>query len=280
MKIVKERVYRIEIFDVMLRTKLHFKKNIEVVRDNVRKQIKCKDTGIIDTFYDFKTMKDSQGNGMHLCSMVARDVKKFIKANQSFEFNKYPVSISPQTNIINVKHILSHPNYDAKAIDINSCYWNVAFKLGFISAKTHEHGISNSNWKLARNISIGALAKSLILEEYTNGVLVGVKRKEKDLQIRQINAWIKWSVYDMIAELIKILDNKFYMVFTDCIYVDIENEQIAKDFFTSYGLDFKTKHTFIDEIENGYLKWQYAGDGDKIQSMLITKNNTFDPNKL
>ena len=277
---IKQRIHKMEIFDIMLRNKIYFKKNIEVVRDNVRKQIKCKDTGSTDTFFDFKTMKDSQGNGMHICSMVARDVKKFIEANPSFDFAKYPVSISPQTNIINTKHILSHPNYDAKAIDINSCYWNVAFKLGFISAKTHAYALTNNNWKLARNISIGALAKVLIVEEYTDGILVGRKRKEKDLKIRQINAWIKWSVYDMMVKLIKLLDNKFYMVFTDCIYVDLHNEQITKDFFTSYGLDFKIKHTFIDEIENGYIHWQYAGEGDKIHSMLIANNNTFDPNKL
>jgi hypothetical protein len=150
------------------------------------------------------------------------------------------------------------------SIDINDCYWQTAYNMGFITKKTYEKGLEKKAWKVGRNASIGSLCKTEMVTTYKNGMIVRgedkrLKRRviHRDERYQHVRHNIIGYVHDMFMELTKQLGEDFFMFLTDCVFTTIEKKQFVEDFFRDCGYKCKYK-TFefmgIDK-EDRVISW-------------------------
>jgi len=125
--------------------------------------------------------------------------------------------------------------------DVNHAYWRIAFIKGIISEKTYHSGLeANSKALIQSTISI------LGREKRFNFHSEGEPTKEiitqtKDIGTRKVYTYIRWTCYNYMFELSKLLGDDFFCWKTDGIYYHDteENKKIVCDYFNKNNLTYK-----------------------------------------
>ena len=185
------------------------------------------------------------GSGYHISNIVKADIKKWLN-NPDNVLIKRERDYTEQ--IFNLDNIEKNINNVLVSIDINDCYWQTAYNLGFITQKTFDKGLTKKEWKVGRNASIGSLCKTETIVTFKDGVVArdsfGKLKKRvirRDENHQHIRHNIIGFVYDMFIELADILGEDFYMVLTDCVFTTMRKKKIVEDFFKSKGYSSKSK---------------------------------------
>jgi hypothetical protein len=201
--------------------------------------------------------------GAFLVQMVQRDVDKYIANLGIPKFEKTPDV--QQFNIAKIKNsIKSDKPLAVIGIDINACYWNVAYKLGYISESLYERGL-NLGKKKGLLISIGCLNKLPIIKKYEYGVLI---EKTYDYQFHNQYSPFYWNIlaytHDLMMESYGLFREDWYMFLTDCIFVDYKRRKDIQSFLESKGFKFKMHQIHFKSFENGKLDWfDFKDQSDK-----------------
>lgn len=185
-----------------------------------------------------------RGQGFHICASVKNEIEKWIKENKGFDYKKYEL---PDYNeqIFNLKKIEKNIGKTMVGIDVNGCYFNTMFKLGYISQRAYDMAYKKADeWKTGRNASVGMLAKEIVytLYDFKDGVRWRMDRIIiADKKKHAIRHHIIGYVWKTFQDLFKELNGDFYMFLTDCIYVDPKHLKKVTKFFEKKGYTSKYK---------------------------------------
>lgn len=212
----------------------------------------------------FGTAKNNQLiDGAFLVQMVQREIDIYIDEKGIPKFNKVPDV--QQFNIEKIRqNIKSDKPLAVIGIDINACYWNVAFKLGYISEKLYERGLKMGK-KQGLLISIGCLNKLPIIKRYEHGVLI---EKTHDYAFHAKYSPFYWNIiehtYDLMMDSFEVFNENWYMFLTDCIFVDYKKKNEVQQYLIDKGFAFKTHQIQFKSFEKGKLEWfDFKDQNDK-----------------
>lgn len=197
------------------------------------------------------------GKGFHLCKFVKSDVEKYITENPNSEYIKDVKANKDleiqKANEIGLKKYLGKQIY---CLDVNNCYWETAFKMGFISKSTYLRGMKNKDWKTGRNASIGSLSKVVVASEYIKGIRQEPKIIEQETDLSPIRNAIVNHVHGLFLDILNKLGEDWLMYFTDCVYIPYEKIKEVQDFFISHGYETKLSTYQLDSYdEQGNVYW-------------------------
>jgi hypothetical protein len=222
--------------------------------------------------------KDMIGKGFHLSRLVKKDVDKWLDKNID-TLQKRNRDYKEQC--FNVAAIENNLNKFLVSIDINDCYWQTIYNLGYITKNTYEMGLKKKEWKLGRNAAIGSLNKVEIITRYKNGqVMLDESGRpiriinRKDMTYQHVRHNIIGYVWDMFAALAEMLGDDFYMFLTDCVFTTYERKKEVEDFFAKYGYSCKSKSfefTNIDK-ESRTVEWIELKNSDTLKYYRYAKN--------
>lgn len=177
-----------------------------------------------------------KGNSLfsHLCKKVNRDVDEWLETFKESKSDIEKVSPVIYYNKDLIKGLVGGPS--VVGIDINACYWNIAYKLDIISKETYEFGL---NKKEARLVAIGNLAKKKYIRKY----FPDGSYTKKVILNKRIIAW--YSILVFVNTIFNRINNKcgddVVSWLTDCVYLRSDSEFIpfVEDVFKSAGLTVK-----------------------------------------
>lgn len=201
--------------------------------------------------------------GAFLVQMVQRDIDKFIDKNGIPHFEKTPDV--QQFNVEKIKSSLKEIKpKPILGLDINACYWNVAFQKGYISESLYNRGLALGK-KKALLISIGCLNKMPLIKRYEGGRLIS---KNHDLSYCARYAPFYWNIlaytHDMMMETYGLYQENWYMFLTDCIFVDAKRRKDIQQYLQRKNLTYKTHQIKFRSYEAGKLDWfDFKGQEEK-----------------
>lgn len=173
----------------------------------------------------------------YMCRMVSKDIKQVPLKELENKENYSPIKECNPKVIRSIINDDSNKNKHFVAVDIISCYWNIAFKKGFISEKTFKKG---ENLKLERNISLGSLNKRIHEIEYSDG-----KKKNETKYNSETGAiWneILKEVSIIYSEILSIIPLENYIGWeTDCIYFSDSKIELfvkVRNYLNKKGIEF------------------------------------------
>lgn len=218
--------------------------------------------------YTYGNHKEERGKGYHICKLVKNDVEQWLEQHPEFNYEKY-LNTKYKEQLFSIENIEKYLNKPMIGIDINNCYFNTIYHRQYITKRTFDMGNrKREKWKLGRNASVGALAKSEFLTLYIKGIKAHRKMflSKKDelisLKKKAIRNHVISSIYEMFLELIEgVLKGDFLMFLTDCIYVDAKYKDEVQRFFKSKGYDSKFKQfvlTKLDSERKVIVWWDYV----------------------
>lgn len=225
--------------------------------------------------YTYVDLSETAGRGFHVSKLLRRDVDEWLlddKNRQSVQKHNEPF----REQMFNIGAIEKAINYPSVAIDINDCYWNTAYKLGYITKKTHISGRRKKQWKTGRNASIGSLIKTETIVPYENGKPDYNKRKSNyaSKEHRYVRNHIIGHVHDMFFRLYEQLGPKFYMFLVDCIYTSYDNQKYIEKYFEREGYKVKSKpidFLYVDRTDR-YIWWHDYNYEEEDDAGNIIKN--------
>jgi hypothetical protein len=201
--------------------------------------------------------------------MVKKDVRNWLEefgAEMKFYNHDYKEQMFSLTNIENS---IGKPR---TMIDINECYWQtikmlpLEMKEKYITESTYISGLKKKEWKIGRNASIGALAKTTHVTRYKKGK-PDYKNRPKPIsspkEYQSVRNHVIGHVYRLFFELYELIDSKFCMFLTDCIVTEFSARKTVEDFFTKHGYTFKSKpieFLSVDRVAKRITWWDFKAE--------------------
>ena len=123
-------------------------------------------------------------------------------------------------------------------LDIRHAYWRFAYDLGYIKYKTYKKYCDDLDFKLARNIALSTLSSKKKMVYYKGGKVIN------DIICDDHQAWIiykniRYSTYNTIGELNKMLGDRCISYRVDGVTVTEDAIQIVKQYFSLRKLAFE-----------------------------------------
>lgn len=129
--------------------------------------------------------------------------------------------------------------------DVNSAYWEIAYRSGYLKKSTYEKGKDVS--KMARLVALGSLA-TMKRHYYFNGVKFLDK---KDIEVNETTRSFFFHIAKQLDDIMseawsKLPEDKRYVFWVDAFFVDSDCEGIISDVLESH--DLKYKHKEVKQI--------------------------------
>jgi len=216
--------------------------------------------------YDGKTYipfnaDDVVGKGFHLSKAVKFDVDIWLSMNADKLVRR---ERDYKEQLFNLDAIEKNINKVCVSVDINNCYWETIYKIGYITEQTYKKGLKKKEWKLGRNASIGSLDKCEMETHYKGRDMevdeLGKPKRyinRREPEYRHIRHNIIGYVYDVFLKLADQLGDDFLMFLTDCVFTTTERKAEVDAFFKAQGYNTKSKtfeYTNLDRI-NKAVEW-------------------------
>lgn len=172
--------------------------------------------------------------GMFLFGMVRKDAKNYLK--------EYDIVLPKKSAQIEYTKTLNEELFGKiTATDLNHAYWRIAYNLGIISDKTYEKGL-NDDFKSVRLAALSTMGSTKKYQIIKNGVITdNYKVIQGDESLQLVYKYIRYTCYNYMTKVKKILGRDFLCYKTDCIYyIDTaENRKKVRDFFKEKDLFMK-----------------------------------------
>lgn len=175
---------------------------------------------------------------LYIFSMVKRDALKYLSSHKIKQI-KWAPSIIYNKRFRDPDGSIQLP--DMIGTDIDSAYWNIAYRLGIISEKTFQKGMLIKN-KQILVASLSSLGRDKQYMEVSDGKLTRnsvIIAGNPDLKM--LYRKIRYTCFGYMKRLAKLMKKDFVAYKTDCIYyvASKKNVQIVRDFFDKNGIDYK-----------------------------------------
>ncbi len=127
-------------------------------------------------------------------------------------------------------------------MDINSCYFETAKMMGYVDERLYKSAYKKINeYKLARNIAIGALNKRKIIKLYNKeGKLINSYPELPDERLKAIRRSIVNYVGQFSLAVFREFPSDIFMYQTDCFYFDNAIKNKLRDFVCDHGYTVKS----------------------------------------
>ncbi len=240
------------------------KYDYEIIETKSHKQIIVHN---LKEIWEFSTGRNEYSRYLNLFSTVVRQAKSWCKNNPDKIPEYYD---SPIVNYINWD-IIKHVGKTMIHTDLNKCYAEVIYKLGYISEKTYLRLMQiPPQSKRMRQVAIGSLGTIKRRRIYKNGVKVSAKPK-KDKQLKCLHQSILKYVDDMMIDLHNELEGRLFMWLTDCAIYLPKDKKKVEDFFMERGFGFDHEMVKITEYDKEKKKiyWIKLDDPDTPKSQNL-----------
>lgn len=181
----------------------------------------------------------------NICRVVKMDAKRYLKNNPMPEYNyDHFITIDFDRKLVDtmVEGDILHE------IDINSCYWTLAYQKGFISQKTFKNYLP---YKRERLIALGNLAKVKYIKTFLKGRQRNEEKERSELAPFFFS--IICDIYDLYLKINKDINRKVYYFKTDAFIVppsyQIENK--IASILQEHGMNYKVNRLRIKEVLPG-----------------------------
>lgn len=205
--------------------------------------------------YRYVNVSEHKDQGHHISRMVQRDIDKWLEKNGD-HLPRYQDDYLEQ--MFNISSIEKATGIPSVAVDINDCYWDTIFMLGYITKRTWIAGKRKKSWKRGRNASIGALASPEYIKDYDKGKPVLGKRKKKYVPAKPEYQYIRnhviGTVYRLFYGLYQQLGTNFYMFLTDCVFTDYSKLKDVEKYLRDNGYKFKHKTIEFTKVDRKIKK--------------------------
>jgi hypothetical protein len=153
-----------------------------------------------------------------LLGQVSRAVSRFI-LKSGLEIEKIK-QVHPAVAVSRKKYRLMKDGAKFYYVDINHCFWRIAFLKGYIGEKLYEKWANEQGeLKTFRNMSLGCIKASEGRTYYIRGVRSYEIEEDKTLQCT-IYDNIRFTCYNFLGEISKEVGDNFIAYKTDGIMVD------------------------------------------------------------
>lgn len=215
-----------------------------------------------NTHFILMSTDEIKDKGYHISKIVKRDVDGFAKRVGANNVVKATKNYKEQMFCLgHIEDVIGKP---VVMLDIIGCYWQTAYKLGYITYETYLVGKRKDSWKTGRNASIGGLAKREYITPYVNG-----KRYLNGRRVVQPKKEYEWArnhiintVYSVFYRLYEcVLGRKFLMFLTDAVVTttDMAKETERRLWEEGYRCKSKTiEFTKVDRANNCIFWWDYT----------------------
>jgi len=160
--------------------------------------------------------KETRKLAINLFAQVQKNINSFYKkANFKVEKikDKHP---STKSKISNWKAL--EINEAFWYIDINHCYWRIAFLKGYINERLYKATLAKPELKIERNMSLAMIIAPKKRKYYKKGELVLEVEEDKRF-CRIIYDNIRFTAYNLMGECMKLSGKSFLGYRTDGIMV-------------------------------------------------------------
>lgn len=167
--------------------------------------------------------KENRKSIISLFAQVQKSVNKFI-VDANFDIEKVEDNFkSTKTNKDKWNRIENGEVF--WYIDINHCYWRIAFLKGYISEKLYKNTLAKSDLKIERNMSLAMIFAPKKRKYYIQGEFVVEISEEKTLW-RTLYNNIRFTAYNLMGECMELSGDSFISYRTDGIMVteDVVND--------------------------------------------------------
>lgn len=120
-------------------------------------------------------------------------------------------------------------------LDLNSAYWQIVYKLGYIDFDFYEKYQCNSDYKIVKRLCISFLARNNRKNYYVNGKEFSIICNTTAL--KQVYTNIRNTLYHIFTECSHKVDYIAYNI--DSIYIEKKDLHNVKSFFDDLGLEYK-----------------------------------------
>ena len=248
----------VDLIREMKKNKCSFK----VVTGGQSKKILFQDEGGTykkTTYYGNK--KKEHLHGVFMCNLVKKDIDNYLLKKKPIPATKE----KPSLLLYNFKEIerlcSSEKREMSYAIDINSCYFQTAYNLGFISNKTFDRGWKDRDiYKYGILASIGTLNKREVVEEYKDGELITREYEEENYNKYSPFYWaIINEVYRIMIETARLLGDDFCMWLTDCAVFKRGREKDLEKLLNDNHYSYKNFRVEFERVDKRKIYWYDFG---------------------
>jgi hypothetical protein len=171
---------------------------------------------------------------MFLFGMVRKDAKNYLK--------EYDITLPKKSAQIEYTKTLNEELFGKiTATDLNHAYWRIAYNLGIITDKTYIKGL-NEDFKSVRLAALSTMGATKKYQIIKKGVITDeYKIIQGDDNLQLVYKYIRYTCYNYMVKVKKILGRDFLCYKTDCIYyIDTtENRRKVREFFKEKDLFMK-----------------------------------------
>lgn len=191
--------------------------------------------------------------GRHLIGQLRKQIDKYLLT--------HPLPVSHPTTeqqMWNVELMQKNVGKRVKAVDINSCYWYLAYSLGFMDDNCFEKAIAKrSEWKRSMLYSIGCLNRRDAVERIIDGKRISFEVDTTFLERYSPFYWaiiqearsIMYETFDAIGA------DHWYMWITDCVVFDPEYLLTVRELFNMRDLEYKEFDVEILGVDGTTVNW-------------------------
>jgi hypothetical protein len=181
----------------------------------------------------FPNPKKNVTNNMWIFKSVIKDVKAHILTHRIRDKEKLPV------NHWNPKN----KKYDGTitATDLDHAYWRVAFLNEYISMKTYLKGLEleDKSLRLAALANLSSMKEYLLIKD--GKVTQETVTLKYDPILHKVYNNIRFTCYEHMMNIAKILEDDFICYKTDCVYYkDTQNNRLlVQGYLDSVAMEWK-----------------------------------------
>jgi hypothetical protein len=159
----------------------------------------------------------------------------FIKAHPDWK-------LGPKQSVNKTNYRYDDMRGELTGTDINSAYWEIAYKMGIISESTYTKAHFDQ-YKKIRLASLATLGRKMVYQSYQGSVNLKqpvIVEYQAD-KLRDLYKAIRYQCFDMMNELASMLGEDFEAYRTDCIYYrdSPQNRELVHSYLKEKGFTFK-----------------------------------------
>lgn len=141
-------------------------------------------------------------------------------------------------------------------VDVNHCYWRIAYLLGYISERLYKQTLVKDDMKLYRNMALACVVAGKARKYFRGSEKIMEFHESTDLYVRMYDN-IRYTAYNIMGRIAEATRDKCLGYKVDGIMVDSEYLEVVKTMLDEENLFYKVKdcqkingqmHTLGDDV--------------------------------